>query len=259
MNEQDDIEIPEGHILVEGLSGEPTVLAPDGRQFPLSRLSESHQSWMDEDPQLLDDALHRRQTNRTALMDWLWGTLVSGTDYGQGKANQKPSLWQPGAEKLCGYLDLTPRFPDALAYVQRAAGGLPIDDVVVRCHLYDAAGRLIGEGMGAREASQNPKLNDRIKMAQKSALIDAVKRTAGLSEVFTQDETDESAGAALDKEAIAYLESVAQRLFPDTWKDVLYSLAKRRFHFSDGDWQLIPMARLADAIRSLEDKAGDAM
>ena len=260
MSDTDEIELPDGAILAESLEGN-VVLLPDGSQVPLAELQHGSQpvQWMDADTDALDQSLQTRANNRNLLMEWLWGALVENTDYGTIKAGQKPSLWQPGAEKICGYLGLIARFPDSEKYVDMAASGHVPDAIIVRCYLYDPAGNVIGEGTGAREASQSPKLNDRIKMAQKSALIDAVKRAAGLSEVFTQDETDESAGAVLDDEARAYLEAKAKSLFPDTYIDVLYSLAKRRFNFSDGDWQQIPMARLPDAIRSLEDKAGDTV
>jgi hypothetical protein len=274
MSNQDDYDdIPEGFVVTESLDAGTLVLAPDGTQTPLALFREQqtmaeetgrHQvslatatSWMDSDPDSLDESLARRRKNRQALMDWLWGTLVSSVDYGQIKPSQKPSLWQPGAEKLCGYLDLTPSFPDAERYVNMVAEGLQIGDIVVRCFLTDANGRLVGEGMGAREREQTPKLNDRIKMAQKSALIDAVKRCAGLSEVFTQDEADEGAGAPIDQEARNYLQDKAQALFGDQADQVLMSLARRRFNITDGNWHDIPAMRLQDAIRSLEQKASD--
>ncbi len=276
MTDKDEYEdIPEGYTVTESLSDGPQVLGPDGEQTPLEDFrkalticevmeGEHHvglhtgRSWMDSDPELLDQSLARRRKNRAALMEWLWGALVQNTDYGQIKAAQKPSLWQPGAEKICGYLDLIPSFPDAEKYVEVAAGGGKIGDIVVRCFLKDASGRLVGEGMGAREPEQNPKLNDRIKMAQKSALIDAVKRCAGLSEVFTQDGTEEGAGEPIDKEARNYLLDKAQALFGEDKGDaVLMSLARRRFGFDDGDWHLIPAMRLQDAIRSLEEKAAE--
>ncbi len=268
-------DIPEGYVVTESLDAGSVVLAPDGTQTPLeifrAGLVDAQEdtgrhnvslhtasSWMDSDPTLLEASLARRRKNRDSLMEWLWGALVSSVDYGQIKPSQKPSLWQPGAEKLCGYLDLIPSFPDAERYVNMAAEGLVIGDIVVRCFLTDASGKLVGEGMGAREREQTPKLNDRIKMAQKSALIDAVKRCAGLSEVFTQDEADEGAGAPLDTEARQYLQSKAQNLFGDQADQVLMSLARRRFGFDDGNWHDIPQMRLPDAIRSLEEKAAQA-
>ncbi len=278
MTDKDDYDdIPEGYVVTESLSDGTQVLAPDGTQTPIEAfrkalsvgaepISEFEMglhtagrggSWMDSDPDQLDQSLARRRKNRAALMDWLWGTLVQGVDYGQIKPTQKPALWQPGAEKLCGYLDLVPSFPDAEKYVAVAVDGGKIGDVVVRCYLTDAGGRLVGEGMGAREPEQTPKLNDRIKMAQKSALVDAVKRCAGLSEVFTQDDADEGAGAPIDEQARAYLLSKADSLFPDRGDRVLMSLARRRFGFDSGDWHLIPAIRLQDAVRSLEEKAAE--
>jgi hypothetical protein len=62
---------------------------------------------------------------------------------------------------------------------------------MVRCELKDAAGRVLAEGVGARSLKQDyGDLNKCLKMAEKSAHIDAVLRLAGLSEVFTQDLED---------------------------------------------------------------------
>lgn len=268
-NDYDDI--PEGFVVAESLEGN-TVIAPDGTQTPLDIFRQglvdaqedtgrhnvslhTATSWMDSDPESLELSLARRRKNREALMDWLWGALVENVDYGRIKPAQKPALWQPGAEKLCGYLDLTPSFPDAQAYVQMAVEGTVIGPILVRCYLTDSNGRLVGEGMGAREPDQTPKLNDRMKMAQKSALIDAVKRCAGLSEVFTQDEADEAAGSPIDADARTYLLAKAEKLFGEKGDTVLMSLARRRFGFDSGDWHLIPAMRLQDAIRSLEEKS----
>ena len=50
---------------------------------------------------------------------------------------------------------------------------------------------MVSEGRGAREVLKEKDINKAIKMAQKSAQIDAVLRTGALSEAFTQDSNDD--------------------------------------------------------------------
>lgn len=51
-------------------------------------------------------------------------------------------------------------------------------------------GVFIGEGRGARNLAQDKDINKAIKMAEKSAFIDATLRASGLSDFFTQDLED---------------------------------------------------------------------
>ena len=55
---------------------------------------------------------------------------------------------------------------------------------------------IAAEGTGARRIAQdNGDINKSLKMAEKSAHIDATLRVAGLSELFTQDLEDMAGGA----------------------------------------------------------------
>src|SRR5690606_16916369 len=59
----------------------------------------------------------------------------------------------------------------------------------------DSHERTVAEGIGARSVQQDSgDLNKALKMAGKSAHIDATLRMAGLSEVFTQDLEDMQLG-----------------------------------------------------------------
>jgi hypothetical protein len=160
--------------------------------------------------------LARRQRNRSSLLEWLRSALVEGTDYGRlhilgknrcgfakrGEAVQcpeashwsRPSLFKPGAEKICGMLGVTVHFPTLPAYEQTAWSGQTPPVIVLRCELHDSQGRTVAEGIGARALQQDSgDLNKTLKMASKSAHIDATLRLAGLSEVFTQDLEDGTA------------------------------------------------------------------
>lgn len=151
------------------------------------------------------DNLNRRADNRSQFLAFLEDHLKSGVDYGRihvvGKKKcsagshctnpnhfSKPSLMKPGAEKICGWLALTPTYPTLSEYERAAYSGNTIEQVVLRCELVDTHGNVVGVGVGARLVSaEHGDLNKTMKMAAKSALVDAVLRVGGLSEVYTQD------------------------------------------------------------------------
>lgn len=157
--------------------------------------------------------LQRRKQNRELLMEWLRSALVEGVDYGrihvaskdrcafakQGRVKDcgdtnhwsKPSLFKPGAEKITGMLGMTTHFPSLRQYEEAVLNKSEISTIVMRCELRDAQGRVVAEGVGARNLSQDyGDVNKSLKMVEKSAHIDATLRLAGLSEVFTQDIED---------------------------------------------------------------------
>ncbi|MFH1980914.1 MAG: hypothetical protein ABIL58_03635 [Pseudomonadota bacterium] len=159
------------------------------------------------------EALERREDNRKALLRWIQSNLQIGVDYGQihvvgkdkcrlaseGKAYEcinprhwsKPSLWKPGAEKICGMLGLIPRFPNIKEYESAALRGEDLKVILLKCELHTGSGFVAAEGTGARRIAQDSgDINKSLKMAEKSAHIDATLRVAGLSELFTQDLED---------------------------------------------------------------------
>jgi hypothetical protein len=68
--------------------------------------------------------------------------------------------------------------------------GRPAGVICYVCALYTKQGDCVGEGRGAREVTKDQDINKAIKMAQKSAQIDAILRTGSLSDSFTQDLED---------------------------------------------------------------------
>ena len=158
-------------------------------------------------------ALDRREVNRKALLKWIQGNLQAGIDYGQihvvgrdkcrlagdGRAHEcpdprhwsKPSLWKPGAEKICGMMGLIPRFPNLAEYEKAALRGEDLKVIILKCELHTGSGFVAAEGTGARRVEQDRgDINKSLKMSVKSAHIDASLRVAGLSELFTQDIED---------------------------------------------------------------------
>src|SRR5262252_3197946 len=165
-------------------------------------------------PEALATQLESFSRARELFVDWLFNRLVPGIDFmvihrkvGPRNAKQacpnaadakgagcptcggKATLCKPGSEKICGLLQLRPRFKrDVDSWEMLGAeAGL----VTLICELMTPAGVVVAEGRGARHRDQDfGDVNKCLKMAQKSAQTDAVLRCAGLSEIFTQDLED---------------------------------------------------------------------
>lgn len=185
-------------------------------------MSESHAlvaaNPLDVSPEAFRGALSRRGENRKALMLWVRDSLVANVDYGRihvvsrnkcPKGNQcdnsghwsKDCLFKPGAEKIAGMLGVTPTFPTLHKYEDAALAGIELKQIILRCHMVDASGRIVADGIGARSLEQDyGDINKALKMCAKSAHIDATLRMAGLSEVFTQDLDQMKADGKLDQE-----------------------------------------------------------
>lgn len=168
---------------------------------------------LDLDAGVFSAALIRRGENRRALMQWVRESLVEGVDYGrihtmskryrEGREHcqdrnctydknphhwSKQCLYKPGSEKIVGMLGCTATFPTLVEYEKAALSGVELKQLILRCHMLDPAGRIVSDGIGARSLDQDyGDINKALKMAAKSAMIDATLRMAGLSEVFTQD------------------------------------------------------------------------
>ena len=181
---------------------EVTVMAPgepedNNPNLPAIRPKMEVSSPIDMDPAAFAAALDRRKTNRKVLLDWIRDALVDGVDFGSVSTKRgpsKPSLRKPGAEKICGMLNVTPTFPTLPDYEKAALGGVKIESIILRCELIASNGSIVAHGVGARSVSEDEgDLNKALKMAEKSAHIDATLRMAGLSELFTQDLEDKAA------------------------------------------------------------------
>ena len=139
------------------------------------------------------EGLERRSNNRAMLLSWIRSALQENVDFGvipNKQGNAKKSLWKPGAEKIAGMLGVIARFTFQDLDTLLSQGVIP-EYVVVHCQLLDGNQRVLAQGVGARNLQKDyGDLNKALKMAEKSAHIDAVLRLGGLSEVFTQDIED---------------------------------------------------------------------
>ena len=149
---------------------------------------------LDMPTQEFQAGLNRRKANRNVLMDWIKSALIKDQDYGSIQINGRPSkasLFKPGAEKICGMLGIIPTFPNLHRYEEMALSGKEVKTIILKCELTTSDGKVIASGIGARQGGQdNGDINKALKMASKSAHIDATLRAAGLSEIFTQDVED---------------------------------------------------------------------
>ena len=110
---------------------------------------------------------------------------VEGKDYHviQGKK----SLAKGGAEKIASIFKWTAKFEKDTESLEML--GQIVGLVAFKCTLMN--GHFVGEGRGATTLAKNAgDVNKTLKMAQKSAFIDAVLRASGLSDFFTQDLED---------------------------------------------------------------------
>lgn len=129
-------------------------------------------------------------------------SMVANREYFRGKLESimkenedyylikgKKSLAKGGAEKLASGFRLQAKFEiDKEAQeIFKETKGL----IAYRCKLYDENDKFKGEGGGADMLSRNQNdPNKTIKMAQKRSYVDAIIRTTGLSDIFTQDLED---------------------------------------------------------------------
>jgi hypothetical protein len=132
--------------------------------------------------------------------------IISGS---LGLATEKRRvLMKPGAEAIAKAKDLTAEFSDPIVILSSPANPNS-SNVVVRCHMKDKSGKHIASGMGSYETISVP-FNTAIKMASKSAFIDATIRAASLSDAFTQDIMPDAGGVMT--QATQVVQSVAKQV-----------------------------------------------
>ncbi len=149
-------------------------------------------------PATLRKQMQRDQDTRAVIEEYIKNNMVEGKDYGSIEVKKgtgimsKPSLFKPGGEKFCGLFKIRPTFRKDFDTVEMLGSTPGI--IAYICELVDTGGNVIGEGRGTAKTdpknSSDFEINKQIKIAQKRAQIDAVLRTGGLSDFFTQDMED---------------------------------------------------------------------
>jgi hypothetical protein len=86
-----------------------------------------------------------------AVKDFIGKVLNKGVDYGPIPGSDKPTLLKPGAEKMCSFFGLTPKFPledREEDWTGERHGGEPFFYYRYKCQLY-RGDQLIAEGEGS--------------------------------------------------------------------------------------------------------------
>lgn len=158
--------------------------------------------------------------------------LVESRDFGTIPGTSKPTLFKPGAERICAAFAVVPRFEiveqevdheielrwrkkwkdwnnGSFTWQVEEGTAWGLYRYVVRCTLHlRATGEIVGEGVGACSSLES-KYCDRprdventiLKMGKKRAFIDATLTAFGLSDEFTQDVEDLKANGVIDADA----------------------------------------------------------
>lgn len=139
------------------------------------------------------------------LTDFILSNLVEGVDYGRVPLNRnktlmsKPILLQPGAEKIMAYLcwrvEYETDYDSTSAFINAGQGSGEMV-LTFRASLYGNNDLRVGVGVGAASTFEYldsagklrpTAANQAMKIGKKRALVDAVKSSAALSMLFTQD------------------------------------------------------------------------
>lgn len=151
------------------------------------------------------NSLNKREENRKELLRWVRLNFREGIEFGRVHLDERcqyalagspalcrdishysrPMLYKAGAERIIGILGLSARFANLKQYEMACVHRQEVNQIIIKCELLTQNGNVVAEGSGGRHIRQdNWNLNTSIKMAIKSALIDAVIRITGLSGVF---------------------------------------------------------------------------
>lgn len=141
-----------------------------------------------------EGAIEVMEASLNAMKRFVSSQLNEGQDYGTIPGSRKPSLWKPGAEKLCRIFALGSRIVNKNRIVE--------DDYVEFDYTIEVFRLRDGQTVSQCEGSANCRekkyqkqdafdiLNTLKKMAQKRAFVGAVLLGTGASDYFTQDLED---------------------------------------------------------------------
>lgn len=129
-------------------------------------------------------------------------TLKRDVDFGVIPKTKIPSLYKAGAEKVCMAYGLMKRFTVESAIEQ--GGKEPFFFYRVRCDLYkldnEGTEHLVSNGHGSGNSAEKRNgfnspfdaANGSLKMAEKRALVAAAISLANISDIFSQDQENET-------------------------------------------------------------------
>ena len=147
---------------------------------------------LEPEPLTLETQIADETRRRELLAGYIKANLQEGVDYYtitfKNGTTSKPSLSKPGSEKFMSLLHLRAEFIRDIETWEML--GQPKGLLTYKCVIKNQRGEVLGEGRGARDAQVEGDVNKAIKMAQKSAQIDAILRIGALSDYFSQDLED---------------------------------------------------------------------
>jgi hypothetical protein len=153
------------------------------------------------------NALNRREQNRKTLLKWIQDNLLVDIHYGRLHLDQRcpyaragipfrcsnfshwsrPMLFKGGAELIINVLGLVVCYPNLYQYELACVHKQEITRVILNCELKTNNGTVVAQGNAARHIrDEGWNLNKAVKMAAKSAMIDATIQVSGLSGVFVK-------------------------------------------------------------------------
>ena len=153
------------------------------------------------------------------VRDMLRKVLKNDEDYGVIPGTPKPSLYKPGAEKICLAFGCAPHYElieseidhskevkwtkkkkdyKTKAETIETGVSLGVYRYVYKCKIIRSDGRVVGEGQGVCSTMESKYIdrprdceNTACKMSQKRAFVAAVLNAFGLSGLFTSDMGDD--------------------------------------------------------------------
>lgn len=197
-----------------------TELATVPQPTQTTSLADVRSSMMDLPSEAIAGILAEYSSRRKEFRDWLRAQLIEGVHFGtppgcepklneqgeigiwtKGKDGErggykwypkeqwtpKPSFYKAGADFVCELMNVRDEYMADMAAWEQL--GKPAQTFVFTCKLISrVTGEVLGEGRGVRRVGQKGgDENNAIKMAKKSAKVDAVLNAYGLADLFTQD------------------------------------------------------------------------
>lgn len=202
------------------VANEKTVVKASTNNYAID-LSETSDKIITERLQVLDK-----------IANIVKGALIKNIDYGYipGCGN-KPSLFQPGARKICLLYGFKPKYSMPMVDNENK-------NITIKCEIISSTGNIINESFGCAHINQPDEIkhgkvkdngyyfNVALKMASKRAFVGAVLGFSNLSAVFTQDLEDDPNNKQIitqdDKQIVYDLVSgyvEAQKLNPKARKE----------------------------------------
>lgn len=206
-----------------------------------------------------ETALKNRQENQNKLIQWIKQNLEPDIHYGRVHIAQNCplakagadylcrdfshfsglTLWKAGAEKIIAVMGLTAHFSNIGLYEEACLRGLEIKQVLLKCELKTHGGRVVAEGAGARHLRKdNWRLNTSVKMAQKSAMVDATIRVAGLTGIFIKTHRH-TLKNKFPRKADCHSIHIDEKAITHRQKDFIHKLAGIKGHTTEGLNRLI--------------------